>query len=162
MKRGRIGCPIKRGGQTNGRTSHRGRKLSDLRINGIFGALGILRGWCFWRWSDASCTKSRFWTCCLWGCRDRSCSRPSYRASPPPFWKRTFCTGSAFYRTQGSVCSLWEPVALWRSAGDLKGDQSDAWRGRWGYGVARWDLEQGRLCSFRRFRFLLVWWRKRV
>ena len=47
MKRGRVRCPIKRGGQTNGRTSHRGRKLSDLRINGIFGALGILRGWCF-------------------------------------------------------------------------------------------------------------------
>lgn len=31
--------PHKRGGQTNGRTSDRWRKLSDLRINGIFGAL---------------------------------------------------------------------------------------------------------------------------
>ncbi len=41
------------------------------------------------------------------------------------FEKGPFAPDRLLYRAQGSVCSLWEPVALWRSAGDLKGDQSD-------------------------------------
>ena len=125
MKRGLVRCPIKRGGQTNGRTSDKGENyrisvLTESLVRLEYSEDGVFED------GQTQVVQNRdFGPVACEVVETEAVLDLHTEHLHLHFEKDLFCTGSTLYRTQGSVCSLWEPVALWRSAGDLKGDQSD-------------------------------------
>ncbi len=106
--------------------------------------------------------KIEIWTCCFREVVETEAVPRSSMRTSPLILKGTLAPIGFCYRSSGVMFA--EPVALlWRSAGDLGARTSRTLDEVDGAMELEDKLEQGWLCSIRRFRcFLLVWCRKRL